>query len=86
MQYVVVVIMCFSVFAICFAGMALGLVVRGRILRGGCGTGLRDRNGKELSCEQCSKRVTNLCEEEDEMGLSGVSMAGTFGRFDKKKR
>jgi len=65
-------------------GMAIGLILRGRIMRGGCGAGLRDEEGNDVGCEQCSRKKTNLCDEDDEMGLSEVSLTSTFGRFDRK--
>ena len=68
-------------FGLAFAAMAIGLLVRGTIMRGGCGS----KPGAEpAGCDACSKKALNLCDEDDAMGLAAPSFAGTMGRFSRK--
>ena len=69
------------VFGLAFAAMAVGLFVRGKIMRGGCGSGHEIEVG---GCDTCSKKALNLCDEEDQMNLAGPSFTGTMGRFSRK--
>ncbi len=62
--------------------MAIGLMLRGRIMRGGCGSG-HSTDGTSITCDACSKKKLNLCDDEDKAGLAGPSFAGTMGRFRK---
>lgn len=52
-----------AVFAIAFAGMAIGVIVSNRRLRGSCGglSGFRDDQGNPV-CEACTN-PTQDCEE-----------------------
>ncbi|NQU40927.1 MAG: hypothetical protein HQ523_13330 [Lentisphaerae bacterium] len=68
-------------FGLAFAAMAVGLFVRGKIMRGGCGSSQEIEGG----CDSCSKKALNLCDEEDKMGLAGPSFTGTLGRFSRKQ-
>ena len=82
-QILSTVIVTLILFGLAFAAMAVGLFVRGKIMRGGCGSSHEIEAG---GCEACSKKALNLCDEEDEMGLAGPSFAGTLGRFSRKTK
>jgi len=60
--------------------MAVGLLLRGKIMRGGCGS-----HSSGGSCDVCSKKKINLCEDDDKSDLAGPSFAGTMGRFRKNE-
>jgi hypothetical protein len=66
-------------FGLAMLAMAVGLMLRGKIMRGGCGS-----HSTGGSCEVCSKKKINLCDDEDESGMDGPSFAGTMGRYHKK--
>ncbi len=68
-------------FGLAFAAMAVGLLVRGKIMRGGCGS---TPGAEPAGCDACSKKTLNLCDDEDCMGLAAPSFAGTMGRFSQK--
>ena len=76
---VVLVVVGFS-----FAAMAIGLIFRGRIMRGGCGSSPGGHDSEDISCDACSKKTINLCESDDSTGLAAVSAVATWGRFEKK--
>ena len=66
----------------CFLAMAIGLMLRGKIMRGGCSS----HSGMDESldgCGACPKKQINLCKEDDDMGLSGISALETLGRYDQ---
>ena len=65
--------------------MSIGLLLRGKVMRGGCGSAI-DEDGAPVACDACSKKKINLCDEDDSMGLAGVSFASTLGRFQRKPR
>jgi len=71
------------VFGLCFSAMAVGLLVRGKVMRGGCGSE-PGAKGADGGCSVCGKRKINLCEAEDDMGLSAPSAVSTMGRFAKR--
>ena len=64
--------------------MAIGLLLRGKIMRGGCGSTHIDRDGNVISCETCSKKVLNLCDEESSPEMAQASFTATMGRFHRK--
>ena len=66
------------IFGVCVLIMAVGLMLRGTILRGGCGS-----HGNGGSCEVCSKKQINLCDSDGD-GLAGPSFAATMGRYVRK--
>lgn len=69
-------------FAICFAAMAIGLILRGRKMRGGCGSEPQiDEEGRLASCGSCPKKPVSLCESEDSMGTAAIAELGTLGRY-----
>ena len=72
-----------TIFGLAVLLMAVGLILRGKVLRGGCGS-VSAADGSIVACESCSKKELNLCDENDSMGLAGPSFAGTLGRFHKK--
>lgn len=84
-EFLIILMMTFAIFGISVLGLALGLILRGKVLRGGCGTAMRDKDGNEIGCEHCTRKETNLCEDEDEMGLTDVALMGTFGKYDRKR-
>lgn len=72
-------------FGLCFLAMAIGLLVRRMILRGGCGSHAVIVDGEKISCGACPKKEIDLCESDDETGLAKIAAVGTMGRFDKDK-
>ena len=73
----------FILFALALSAMAIGLLLRGKVMRGGCGS----HSAEELAgCDACSKKVVGLCDEEDDMNIADVAFAGTMGRFSKKQK
>ncbi|MDA0321153.1 MAG: hypothetical protein O2923_00345 [Verrucomicrobia bacterium] len=70
-------------FGLCFAAMAVGVLIRGRAMRGGCSSDpVIDDDGRLASCGVCPKKEISLCETDDETGLAGVASLSTLGRFD----
>ena len=67
------------IFGVCTGLMAVGLMLRGTVMRGGCGS-----HGSAGGCEVCSKKMVNLCDSEDDSGLAGPSFVATMGRYQKK--
>ena len=63
------------VFGVCFLVMAVGLMLRGTVLRGGCGS-----HSGGGGCEVCSKKQINLCDSDND-GLAGPAFAATMGRY-----
>lgn len=70
-------------FGAAFLAMAIGLMLRGKVLRGGCGSSPA-KDGSTIGCEACSKKQLNLCDDDDNTGLAGPSFAATMGRFKRK--
>jgi len=70
-------------FGLAILAMAVGLMLRGRVMRGGCGSN-HSTDPKAITCEMCSKKKLNLCDDEDKAGLAGPSFASTMGRFSEK--
>jgi hypothetical protein len=66
------------------AAMAVGLMLRGTIMRGGCG-GHGAADDSPVGCDACSKKQLYLCDEEDTSGLAGPAFAATMGRFSRKE-
>ena len=71
------------IFALAVVAMSVGLLLRGKVLRGGCGSS-HGKHGPVIGCEACSKKRMNLCDEDDADGLAGPSLAATMGRFSQK--
>ncbi|MBL7115702.1 MAG: hypothetical protein ISS35_08035 [Kiritimatiellae bacterium] len=70
-------------FGLAIAAMAIGLILRGKVMRGGCGSS-HDPDAPDIGCDACSKKRLNLCDDEDSSGLAGPSFVATMGRFSKK--
>ena len=70
-------------FSLAVLAMAIGLLLRGKVMRGGCGSS-HDTDAPAIGCDSCSKKKLNLCDEEDTTNLAGPSFAATLGRFNKK--
>lgn len=70
-------------FGLAILAMAVGLLLRGKIMRGGCGSHTEPGDGP-TACDACSKKQLNLCDEDDTTGLAGPSFAATMGRFSRK--
>ena len=70
-------------FGLAVVAMAIGLLLRGKVLRGGCGSSA-GANAPDIGCDACSKKRLNLCDDEDADGLAGPSFAATMGRFNRK--
>ena len=71
-------------FGLAVMAMAIGLMLRGKVMRGGCGSST-DADTPDIGCDACSKKRLNLCDEEDAAGLAGPSFAATMGRFNRKQ-
>jgi hypothetical protein len=83
-EFIAVLAVVMVVVGVSFAAMAIGLIFRGRIMRGGCGSSPADNSEKDISCDACSKKKINLCESDDSTGLAAVSNVATWGRFEKR--
>jgi len=70
-------------FGLAITAMAVGLILRGKIMRGGCGS-TPHGDAPDVGCEACSKKRLNLCDENDTTGLAGPSFSATLGRFSHK--
>jgi len=54
-----------AMFALCMAGLGVGLMLQGRELQGSCG-GVVDQHGDDLvSCGVCSKKEADVCPSDD---------------------
>ncbi len=70
-------------FSLAVLAMAVGLLLRGKIMRGGCSSS-HAPSTPAIGCGACSKKKLNLCNEKDAANLAGPSFAATMGRFNKK--
>jgi len=86
-QFIASVIVISIIFALCFAAMAVGLMVRGRKMRGGCGShGHSDKKEEKehSSCGFCAeKKKLNICSAENKGAVKDVSKLNTLGRFEE---
>jgi hypothetical protein len=71
------------IIGLAIAAMAIGLMLRGKVMRGGCGSHTAPGDAP-IGCDACSKKQLNICDEDDSSGLAGPSMAATMGRFSRK--
>jgi len=77
-------IACASVIlGVAVVAMSIGLLLRGKVMRGGCGSQSAPGDAP-IGCDACSKKQLNICDEEDTSGLAGPSVAATMGRFSRK--
>jgi len=71
-----------------FTAMAAGLIIRGKVLTGGCGShGAKKSAAKDDSehagCGFCAeKKKLNICSSENQGELKNVSKLGMLGRFE----
>ncbi|MCB1041302.1 MAG: hypothetical protein KDC35_00065 [Acidobacteria bacterium] len=72
-----------TIFGLCFAGMAIGFIVRGISLKGSCG-GAAEILG-EPSCGACAKKEKELCPSDDESGLLRIAELGNPRRTEKDR-
>ena len=79
----VTVAVTFVLFALALSAMAIGLFLRGKIMRGGCGSHTTD---EAIGCDACSKKAVGLCDEDDNMNLADVAFSGTLGRYSKNSK
>jgi len=92
-QFLATILVITAIFAICITMMSVGLIIRGRKMRGGCGSsghsvpvGIKDRKGQvqHTSCGFCAeKKKLSLCSSENKGDLKDVSKLNTLGRFDR---
>ncbi|MBL7076289.1 MAG: hypothetical protein ISS31_02355 [Kiritimatiellae bacterium] len=82
MQTIMAIACAVVIFGLAIAAMAVGLILRGKVLRGGCG-GHAGPDDEPIGCDACSKKQLNICDEDDTSGLAGPSMAATMGRFSR---
>jgi len=55
-----------GIFAVAMAGMGVGLLLQGRLLRGSCGgPQVLDPGGDPLSCGACPKKEAEVCPSDD---------------------
>jgi hypothetical protein len=71
-------------FGLAVMAMAIGLMLRGKVMRGGCGSS-HDSEASDVGCDACSKKRLNLCDEDAAAGLAGPAFAATMGRFNRKQ-
>ena len=59
-------LMTFAFFALCMAGMAVGLIFSNRELQGSCG-GAADleEHGHDIECGACVKKSNDVCPSDD---------------------
>lgn len=62
-------------FALCMAGMGIGVILSDRTLRGSCGGGeVVGPDGEALSCGTCPKKERDLCASDDALvGLAQIA-------------
>lgn len=82
-HYVTTAVAALVLFGLAVIAMAVGLLLRGKVMRGGCGSAPPE-GAEHIGCDACSKKQLNLCDDEDTTGLAGPSFAATMGRFEKK--
>ena len=82
-QYITTAIVASILFLLAVLAMAVGLILRGKVMSGGC-SGSHDPEAPDMGCDSCSKKKLNLCDSDDTTGLAGPSFVGSFGRFSQK--
>jgi hypothetical protein len=83
MQTVMAIACASVIIGLAVLAMSVGLMLRGKVMRGGCG-GHSAPGDAPIGCDTCSKKDLNICNEDDATGLAGPSIAGTMGRFSSK--
>jgi len=84
MEHLLIFGIVLGTFTLCFCGMAIGLIIRGRVMRGGCGDEPHiTEDGRLASCGACPKKEIDLCETDDTMGTATIASLGTLGRFEQ---
>ncbi|MCB9664987.1 MAG: hypothetical protein H6732_12805 [Alphaproteobacteria bacterium] len=68
-------------FALCMAGMAVGVLLSDRSLRGSCGGGeVEGPDGEALSCGACPKKERDICASDDPLvGLAQIAYPNPKG-------
>ena len=89
-QFLASIIVITVIFAVCFAAMNIGMFVRGKKMRGGCGSHensgeIGDKKEEHTGCGFCpEKKKLNICSSESKDGLKDISKLGMLGRYDKQ--
>ena len=56
------IILALVIFGLAMGGMAIGVIVSNRSLRGSCGgDSIRNAHGEEVSCGACPKKEVEVC-------------------------
>lgn len=88
-QFIASIVVITIIFSLCFFAMNIGMVIRGKKMRGGCGSterhNLSDGENKNIaSCGFCSeKKRLNICSSENKDELKDISKLGTLSRYEK---
>jgi len=90
-QFITVFAVILLFLVISFAAMAIGLIIRGKKLTGGCGShgGKKSKtesksDGEHSSCGFCpEKKKLGICSSENKGALKDVSKLGMLGRYEK---
>lgn len=61
MQLLTYIVVVMAILALCFLGMAVGLIFRNRTLKS-CGRAARDFDGEPVSCAVCGAKDDDSCE------------------------
>ena len=90
-QFIAATLVITAIFAVCFGGMSIGLIIRGRKMRGGCGSSNHNdevdgehpegEEGDE-GCGLCPKKKINICKSENDEDMNEVSKLATLGRYE----
>jgi len=60
------IILALGVFAVAMTGMAVGVILSNRALRGSCGgESVRNGDGEVLSCGACPKKESDVCPSDE---------------------
>ena len=77
-------------FIFSFAAMNIGIILKGRVMSGGCGNKrtIQLGNGfsKEDGCGFCPEKKLNLCSSSDEGELKNISRLQSLGRLSMPDR
>ncbi len=82
MNLLIIIILTLFVVVISFIAMGVGLIIKGKKMRGGCGSKPEEYEENGSSCEFCAeKRKLNLCSSSDSPEMSKISKISTLSRF-----
>jgi len=86
-EFIAAVIVIAIIFGFCFAAMSVGLIIRGKKMRGGCGSHGHSDKKEEKEHSRCGfcaeKKKLNICSAENKGAVKEVSKLNTLGRFEE---